>query len=193
MASKSRFSRQTGKRKYRQLFVIATEGWITEPQYFAIFKNKNTTIKIECLKDKNKSSPEQVLKRMKKYIKENELKRTDQAWLVVDKDQWTDNQLEQLYQWSKQANNYALAVSNPKFEYWLLLHFEDAKRVSTASQCDQKLKQYLPNYKKKIEANKLIPHIQTAVNRAKQKDNPPCQKWHKTTGTTVYRLIEHLF
>lgn len=192
MNSKHRFFRQTGQRQYRKLFVIATEGSVTEPQYFNMFNNNTTTIQIKCLKDKNKSSPDQVLKRMEKYLQENDLKKTDQAWLVVDKDQWNDNQLEQLYQWSKKEDNYGLAVSNPKLKYWLLLHFEDAKGVNNATQCDEKLKKYLPNYKKNIEPQKLIPYIQTAINHAKQKDNPPCQKWHKTIGTTVYRLVEQL-
>jgi hypothetical protein len=136
MASQRKFTRETGKRKYRQLFVIATEGSITEPQYFTIFNNDQTTIQVKCLKNKTNSSPQQVLKKMQEYLLENELKKTDQAWLVVDKDEWQDPQLELLYQWSQQANNYGLAVSNPKFEYWLLLHFEDGKGVNTASQCD---------------------------------------------------------
>ena len=72
MASKRIFSRLTGKRQYRKLFVIAAEGSITEPQYFAIFNNENTTIQIKCLKDKNKTSPTQVLKRMEKYLQEND-------------------------------------------------------------------------------------------------------------------------
>ncbi|BAQ67056.1 RloB family protein [Geminocystis sp. NIES-3709] len=192
MASKGRFSRPTGQRQYRQLFVIATEGSITEPEYFAMFNNEKTTIQVKCLKTNKKSSPDQVLKKMKEYLLDNKLEKTDQAWLVVDKDQWQDSQLELLYQWSQKVNNYGLAVSNPKFEYWLLLHFEDGKGVNTASQCDQKLKKYLPNYDKTIDGRKLKPYVRIAIDRAKQKDNPPCQKWHQTTGTTVYRLVELL-
>ncbi|MGK7872935.1 MAG: RloB family protein [Xenococcaceae cyanobacterium] len=103
MTSKRRFSCPTGKRTYRKLFVIATEGSITEPQYFDIFNNKNTTIQIRCLKDKYKNSSEQVLKRMQKHLEENELKNKDQAWLVVDKDQWSDITLNQLYEWTKKG------------------------------------------------------------------------------------------
>ena len=67
------------------------------------------------------------------------LKKSDEAWLVVDKDQWTDEQLSQLHQWSLKAKNYGFALSNPKFEFWLLLHFEDGSGVSSSQICSQKL------------------------------------------------------
>ncbi len=41
------------------------------------------------------------------------------------KDEWTDDQLSQLNEWAQGADNYGFALSNPKFEFWLLLHFED--------------------------------------------------------------------
>ena len=58
-----------------------------------------------------------------------------EAWLVVDKDQWTDDQLIKLLEWSQKADNYGFALSNPKFEYWLLLHFEDASGVKNSRDC----------------------------------------------------------
>jgi hypothetical protein len=42
-----------------------------------------------------------VLARMESYLKEEGLKASDEAWLVVDKDQWTEEQLSLLYQWSQ--------------------------------------------------------------------------------------------
>lgn len=46
--------------------------------------------------------------------------------------------------------------------------------------------------KNHVEINKLRPGIGDAIRRAKQKDKPPCTKWPKNTGTTVYRLVKEL-
>jgi hypothetical protein len=62
---------------------------------------------------------------MTKYLKEQRLLKTDEAWLAVDKDIWIDSQLQELHQWPQEAQNHGFALSNPSFEYWLLLHFED--------------------------------------------------------------------
>ena len=91
-----RFVRPPGKRCYRKMFVLATEGSKTESQYFEIFKGRNLIVHIEFLKKKGDSAPPQVLERMRNYLKRKGLKNSDEAWLVVDKDQWTDDQLLQL-------------------------------------------------------------------------------------------------
>jgi hypothetical protein len=196
MVIKSRkFHRPLGERRYRKLFVISVEGVKTEPQYFEIFnKNDQNIIKVNCLKGNYQSSPLQVLKRMEKYLKIENLKKTDEAWLVIDMDQWSTDQIKQLFSWSQSNENYGLALSNPTFEFWLLLHFEDGKKISSANECLDRLKQYLPGYKKGIDIRKFTPEvIHNAIQRAKQRDNPPCMDWPRTIGvTTVYRLVEKL-
>jgi hypothetical protein len=62
MSKKRRqFKRPLGKKSYRKLFVIAVEGAKTEPQYFAMFNNQQSIIRIHCLKGAH-SSPLYVLK-----------------------------------------------------------------------------------------------------------------------------------
>jgi len=93
MSKKRRqFKRPLGQKSYRKLFLIAVEGAKTEPQYFAMFNNQQSVIRIHCLKGAH-SSPLYVLKRMVNYLKREDLRKTDEAWLVIDKDQWTDDQL----------------------------------------------------------------------------------------------------
>jgi len=187
------FRRPLGERRYRTLFVIATEGARTEPQYFDIFNTGDMVIHVECLRGRHESAPSQVLKRMRKYLKEEGLRTGDEAWLVVDKDQWSDVQLDELYQWSKTHDDYGLAVSNPKFEYWLLLHFEDGNDVSSSRDCSDRLSRHLPDYDKgRLAVAKFIPGITSAIERARRKDTPACEDWPRTSGTTVYRLVEKL-
>ncbi len=194
MAQRRKFQRPLGQRRYRKLFVIAVEGAKTEPQYFATLNNQQSVIRVNCLKGKHDSSPLQVLRRMQDHLKKEALKKSDEAWLVVDKDQWTNGQLAQLNGWSQVADNYGFALSNPKFEYWLLLHFEDGTGIASSQDCSDRLKRHLPDYDKGIDPRKFPRQtIDEAIRRAKQRDNPPCPDWPRSIGgTTVYRLVENI-
>ncbi|MBO7722391.1 MAG: RloB domain-containing protein [Thermoguttaceae bacterium] len=188
------FIRPLGERPYRKLFVIAVEGMKTEPQYFAIFNDKKSVIRIKCLRGSRESSPPQVLRRMKTHLRREGLKRSDEAWLVVDKDQWTDEQLSQLHAWARSGDNYGFALSNPKFEYWLLLHFEDGAAITSSRDCSDRLKRYLPDYDKGIDPRKIThDRIKEAIRRARLRDTPPCADWPRALGgTTVYKLVDNI-
>jgi len=118
----------------------------------------------------------------------------DQAWLVVDKDHWRDEQLLELHAWTKENDAYHLALSNPCFELWLLLHFEDGVGGTSASDLRRKLRQHLPDYNKDIGPRQISrTQIDAAIDRARQLDQPPCGDWPRTAGrTTVYRLVENI-
>jgi hypothetical protein len=193
VAQRRKFQRQLGERRYKKMFLIAAEGTKTEPIYFGMFSDDASIVRVSCLKGKHDSSPPQVLKRMTQHLAREKLNSSDEAWLVVDKDQWTDEQLMQLYRWSLQHKNYKFALSNPKFEYWLLLHFEDGAGVRSSRDCSERLARWIPDYDKGIDARRIQPQIATAIRRAKQRDNPPCEDWPRIIGqTTVYRLIENI-
>ena len=186
--ARRRFERPLGKRPYARLFVIATEGAKTEPQYFSLFNGLSVTVQVDCLKGNNRSSPADVLKRMERRLESECLRKSDEAWLVVDKDQWTDDQLRILRDWAASRRNYGLAISNPKFEYWLLLHFEDGNGVPTSRVCSERLKQHLPNYAKGVMPGQLTrTMIQEAVDRAKRRE-----MHGEAIGSTVYMLVERI-
>ncbi|MCX6345718.1 MAG: RloB family protein [Armatimonadetes bacterium] len=185
--------RVIGERRYRKLFLIAAEGGKTEPQYFGVFNDQQSVIRVTCFKGKH-SSPIDVMKQMKERLKEEKLLPSDEAWLVVDKDNWTDEQLHQLFEWSCAKGNYGFALSNPKFEYWLLLHFEDGNGITSSRVCSERLKRHLPEYGKGINASTFTQDkIEAAIARAKLRDSPRCLDWPRTFGcTTVYRLVENI-
>ena len=178
---------------YRKLFLIATEGARTEPIYFGMFNSPRATIHVKLLPaKKHDSSPPQVLKRAEGFVKEKGLGKKDEVWLVMDRDQWTDEQLEGVFLGCR-APAFNLAVSNPQFEYWLLLHFEDGTGVSGSRDCSQRLMRHLPNFKKdNLETQKVEPGIPDAIQRAEAKDTPACKDWPRTNGSTVYRLVKRL-
>jgi hypothetical protein len=191
--ARRRFQRPLGERRYRKLFIIATEGYVTEPQYFALFNAYQPIVHIKCLRNKSKNSPPQVLKRLRAQLKNENFMKLDEAWLVVDKDQWTDAQLDQLFAWSNQSDQYGFALSNPMFEYWLLLHFEEGNGIVSSQDCSTRLQVHLPDYDKDINSRKFTRElIEAAIHRAQVRDNPPCPDWPKATGTTVYKLVANI-
>ena len=109
---------------YRQkkVFVIAAEGEVTEPQYFQklnSMSNTSTFFVVENLG--NGSDPRHVLGRMKKYLKQNPLDKEDEAWIVVDQDDWPADALQEIQKWANETNRF-YAISIRKFEDWLRLH-----------------------------------------------------------------------
>ena len=194
-SKRRRYKRAVGTRRYKKMFVISTEGTNTEQQYFSMFNNDSATICIKCLKSKTAgAAPAYVLNRIRNFLKRERLRKNDEAWIVVDKDTWTDEQLTDLHNWSRSDTNYNLALSNPSFEYWLLLHFDEGNSIASPSDCLERLKRNLPNYNKNINAGSFTPEmILFAVNNAKRRDNPRCNDWPRSLGqTTVYRLVENI-
>ncbi|EFK05692.1 conserved hypothetical protein [delta proteobacterium NaphS2] len=132
------------------------------------------------------------MKRAEGFVREKGLRKNDEVWLVIDRDLWTEEQLAKVFLGCKSAG-YNLAVSNPKFEYWLLLHFEDGRGVSCSRDCTERLLRFLPNFEKAhLEIQKLQTGIDDAIRRAEEKDMPPCEDWPRRNGSTAYRLVKKL-
>jgi len=197
MGTKRRsFERPSGYRRYRRLFVIAVEGERTENDYFNFFNDSETLVKVECSPGKRGTSPPQVLDRLNLRLAKYGygLMEDDEAWVVVDRDYWTDDQLQVVHSWATSEPRRGLALSNPKFEYWLLLHFEDGCDIKSVRDCDDHLRRHLPTYDKRFDVRKITHEsVRDAVKRAKQRDKPACVDWPRNLGcTTVYRLVDRI-
>lgn len=174
---------------------IVTEGVKTEKSYFIeISKFSQKLVELKCPDaKKGGSSPKAVINRAKNIINTNQLSYIDEIWLVIDFDQWTQDDLENAYFWTTQHKGRSLALTNPKFEFWLLLHFERPDKPCSGRDCDEKLQKHIPNYDKEVPKGKItLAHIQNAIARAKELNTPPCIKWPETNGSTVYLLVEHI-
>ncbi|MCX6225957.1 MAG: hypothetical protein NTV01_14595 [Bacteroidia bacterium] len=55
-----------------------------------MFNKYQPIVHIKCLRDKSKNSPPQVLKRLRTQLKNDNFMKSDEAWLVVDKDKCPD-------------------------------------------------------------------------------------------------------
>lgn len=147
-----------------------------------------------CLPGGHASSPPQVLQHMETYLAEEAPRPPYEDWLVIDKDQWSNAQLGLLNEWEQRKSNYGLAISNPRFEHWLLLHFEDGNNIRSPRECTNRLRQYLPDYGKNID-NRIITldKINDAIRRAKVRHNSVPESEPLPFGcTTVYELVEKI-
>lgn len=191
-----RHIRRLGQRRYRRRFILSVEGTVTEHEYFGFLKQRlrSQEISVVCLKNTKSQAPNAVLKRLQDELKHGDFGRRDEAWLVVDRDHWSPTDLDGLSHWAAQSHRYGLAVSNPDFEYWLLLHFESGRGIRTVADVRRRLERHIPNYNKRVPHGLLtIEMIQQACEKARSRDNFPHEGWPTRLGvTTVYRLVEQL-
>ena len=203
MSYRRRFTPPTETREYRKLYVIAVEGDRTETQYFKFFGNDldGVVAKIEIIPPKTKSAPQYVLESLQEYFDNPGVEGMTELWMVIDRDGWhLDDIVEQCRE--KRVN---LCVSNPAFEFWLLLHFHRWKEIEpvevnsdSVMECKRRLREnrYLPGFVKKLNVNHwevLKARLENAIRNAKELDTPPCKDYpRQRTGSTVYRLVEKL-
>ena len=110
--------------KRKRIIVIAAEGEVTEPQYFSHLNSMSQSTVIVMVPNLgNGSDPKSVLKRMEKYLRENPLEENDEAWIVLDQDDWPEDKLKQVEEWTNKSNRH-FALSIRRFEDWLRLHVE---------------------------------------------------------------------
>lgn len=187
MPARRRFYRRSqNTRPVKPLFVIACEGGKTEPDYFRQFGGSASSISIKLLPCAGKS-PSKLLGRMRQYIHKYPLASNAEAWIVLDRDQWPPDELDRVSTWARAKSQYGLALSNPKFEYWLLLHFEEGHRIGSAQECVNRLRKYLPQYRKSIGSwTPTRDQIQQAIRRAKLRDKFVDKGWPNQPGSTTY-------
>jgi hypothetical protein len=181
-------------RRDARLFVIATEGAVTEKQYFEMFGNSRIKVKVLETGSDNKSAPKYVFDRLNSFKEQFDLHEDDMLWLVIDVDRWNkDGELSQICREAKQKS-YHLAVSNPCFEVWLCLHFGDLDPEDrTCKQLKASLGKILGSCNSgNLDLSPYQPHLTEAVARAKILHQDLQQNWPPTLGTHVYRLVEIL-
>jgi hypothetical protein len=189
------FKRPPPTRDRRKVYVVATEGKKTEEIYFEIFNGdpfrQNVRVKV-LPTGKGDSSPTGVINRLNNYVHQYGLTATDELWLVIDTDSWGEDKLQAIHH-ECQRKGYSLAVSNPCFELWLVLHQQNPRRPPTLKECERELTRLLGAYQKSsYDTKKLIPNIRRAIEYARSMHEEPSELWPGRTGTHVYILVEKL-
>ena len=196
-----------------RIIVIASESKDTERIYFKALAKEYTNPRVHVhilersVDEQNNSSPEYVLKHLNDYKSLYDLEADDELWLVIDKDQWKDKMLSRVATECALEVSMHMALSNPCFELWLLLHLEDAVSLTPEEQmlwmenrrksknADPYLKvclrQKMGSYHESAyDAQMLIANVATAIEQARALDKNPADRWPQTLGTRVYLLAE---
>ena len=196
-----------------RIIVIASEGKDTERIYFQALASEyaNPRVHVHILErgedEQNNSSPEHVLKQLNDYKRDYSLEEDDELWLVIDKDRWTEAMLSHVAAECAQNDFMHMALSNPCFELWLLLHLVDATSLTSEEQeqwmkndrssrrtdpyLKVRLRQAMGSYNESnYDAQILIPHVEIAIERARALDDNPADRWPQTLGTRVCQLAE---
>lgn len=203
------FDRNTGI-KEPSLIIIAAEGQEAEQRYFEGIADKleeqRTQLQLKVLpkRAQGNSAPQQVLNQLSDYEKEIGMDEHDELCLVIDRDRqsWTEQEIASVAQ--ECANKqYLLALSNPCFELWLLLHNVDVNSLT-----DKQLEQIHNNsngflkkevsrvkggYKtSKLKIDDFWGDTEIAIERAKKLDTEPQHRWPNQVATRVYLIVEKI-
>lgn len=107
--------------------MIASEDRYAVKQYFDLFHS--TRIQFHVLETEDgKSAPDHVMARLEEYLREFSIGEGDQFWVVLDTDHWIEgSHIRNLIEVVKRCKKkeISVALSNPCFDLWLLLHFDE--------------------------------------------------------------------
>ncbi len=192
------------------LCIITTEGEKTEREYFESLQRHRvispSRVKLWVLAtppDGNRKEgpdPEHVLARLSEVQQQYKLSDGDQLWLVLDVDhRSTGPHKQRLLEVLQEASQKGirLAVSNPCFEIWLLLHFQTEQEVQgltaagrgAPSECKAALGAIRAEEQQRYtDALYSREAFERATTRAKTLDAECAALWPTTAGTHVYKL-----
>jgi hypothetical protein len=190
--------RPQNKISLRPVFYIAAEGKETECHYFeTILRDIYNNITIKTIKHHG-NDPKSLQKAIEKTMAnlKGVMNPNLHAWVVVDRDQWKEEDFDAVAAWTKKSKNRGLALSNPCFEFWLLMHFQPYCPIHDSRDCLKKLLEHIPDYDKKlsgkIKSFFVEESIVTAIKNAKECTECGGRGWPEKTGTTVYLLVEKI-
>jgi hypothetical protein len=165
----------------RQSILIVCEGEKTEPYYFRTLQKglRLTTLEVEVVGPQEGSAPISIVNQAleKKNLRRRQARTSislaeyDKIWCVIDVEAPTPHaSLNQAYD-KGQANGLNLALSNPCFEFWYLLHFEKTSALMQSNEeLLSRLKTHCQRYRENDQnfASSVFPHTQKAIANAEQ-------------------------
>ncbi len=192
--------RRRSRRDIRRRILIVCEGGVTEAGYFRdlwrAIRNASVRLEIDDQGGVPKTLVERAAEKKKEAEREARSQRDafllfDEVWCVFDVDDHPH--LHDARQQAR-ANGVHLAVSNPCFELWALLHFQDHSAYLERRDARSRLKRHLPDYDKALPFERIHRGYSDAVSRAEElnrrREDAGDPGGNPSTG--VYRLTERI-
>jgi hypothetical protein len=181
----------------KPIVLVVCEGAKTEPTYFQALRRakRMSPQQIKIVPGEEGSHPKNVVeyaKSLKEGIRQDGLI-VDEVWFVFDRDDHAEIEAAFI---QARGNHFQIAFSNPCFELWYLLHYQDQTAHIERNWVFSRLKKYLPQYEK---ASSVYPdlssHQSQAISRAKKlrklhRDNGNSEK--QNPSTNVDELVSYL-
>jgi hypothetical protein len=198
MAKHDRLRRRGPRREPLARILVVCEGTRTEPSYFQGMRHlQRSLVELELspggtpktLVERAVEKKKEAVRAAKRSADRNQL--YDEIWCVFDIDEhpFVPEAKDQA-----QANGIPVAVSNPCFELWILLHFQDQRGHMERGQVQSLCRKYLPDYEKKVPCERLAALHADAVRRATD-----LETWQELRGckgdnpsTGVHLLAERI-
>ena len=186
--------RKTGVRDYRDVCWVSAEG-TTERDYLgmSVFRDARMSIRFPKNTHPSRHNPAAVLRRFEKSLRENDFRTSDEAWLVVDVDDWREAEFSELLAWEAADTRHHLAVSNPKFELFLVMHYEKGNCCTTPEKVDAALKKHWPRYSKRVSQTQFsVEQVRGAIENAKAKRRSCASVFPACGMTDAHLLVDRL-
>lgn len=199
------YDRRPGRRPPGRCILIVCEGAETEPNYFESLRDylklSTVSVKIKDCAGAPISVVEEARAQEEKRLQDVRDGRTnaprfEAVWCVFDAEDPRHNQTFDRAVQIADQNGYQLAVSNPAFEFWYVLHFERTTRPFVDG---DKLKRYLtrhiPGYKPAMPVfDVLVPSTATAIRHARSilEDHLRDKERFPNPSTSVHLLVEEM-
>ncbi len=193
----SNYKRIQGRINYRKSIFFVTEGEASEEAYLKIVWNK-LELREYCNARfcHEKSSIPAMLATAKKLEKDKAFnpKKGDELWIILDYDEQCHfpEQFKELSTWENEKPHRHVAISTPRFEYWLLMHLDEHPSKEKCMS-DDYMQQRIPNFKKlpigtpSINRTRII----AAMERALSASVPSCEQPY-IIGSSLGLLIRNL-
>ena len=195
------------EREYRddRLFLVATDDTYAPSQYFEGLSFPRVRVTVIPNDGSVASSPLHVVERMKEVFAgvRKDAQDEDEFWVLLDTDHNVkDSHLGNLTSALQKARQvgFSVAISNPCFDLWLLLHHEavpEGGGYGNYRQIETRLREVLGSYNKtNIGAGRFpLNRVGEAIERARALESNPDKPegdWPKGTGSRVYLLLESI-
>ena len=157
--------RRRPSRDTKPVTYVFCEGEKTEPTYFSRWRERGMSLHIFKV---SHTDPPGIIKDAQEIIsgRSFEPSQGDSVWCVYDVDANSNATLAKAAALAKR-NRFDIALSNPCFELWYILHFELQGGSMTSSAAIGKISSHVAGYTKNMDVfDTLSPRIQVALANA---------------------------
>lgn len=180
----NRRSRRAPLREERTQVLVVCGGKATEPDYFRGLKKERRNPAVKVVVEGKGVDPVSLVRFA---AQKRDCLGSDEVWCVIDVDEFDVS--EALV--AAKKNDVHLAISNPCFEYWLLLHFELCTAPLTCfDDVHGRLIRHLPRYdKSNLGFDDFAFGVDDAIKRARSRCEAVGTEHTSNPSTGVWALV----